>query len=50
VDFPIFGHAWVRIGNGYYDPSFDVSFEKNGEKQFFYFDIPRELILANRFE
>jgi len=50
IDFPEFWHAWVRIGNGYYDPSFDVSFEKNGEKQFFYFDIPRELILTNRFQ
>jgi|GEM_PF-759264 len=50
ADFPVFGHAWVRIGNGYYDPSFDVSFEKDGKKQFFYFDIPRELILTNRFE
>jgi transglutaminase/protease-like cytokinesis protein 3 len=23
VDFPQIGHAWVRIGNRYYDPTFD---------------------------
>lgn len=49
ADFPEFWHAWVRIGNYYYDPTFDdpvwVSFD-----EYLYYKLPKELLYVNRFE
>ena len=50
TDFPNFGHAWVRIGNDYYDPTFDdpIGWSRNGN--YYYFGIPQDLMYVNRFD
>lgn len=49
-DFPEFWHAWVRIGERYYDPTFDdpIWWSRNGN--YLYFGIPYDLISIDRFE
>jgi transglutaminase-like putative cysteine protease len=53
VDFPEIGHAWVRISNRYYDPTFDdpigwvATLRKN---EYRYFDLPKDLAYTNRFD
>ncbi|MDP5039038.1 MAG: hypothetical protein NWP80_01165, partial [Candidatus Gracilibacteria bacterium] len=48
-DFPNYGHAWVRIGNYYYDPTFDdpLGFKYSN---YSYFKVPYDLIYVNRFD
>lgn len=52
-DFPEYWHAWVRVWNDYYDPTFDdpiiISWEKI-EEEFLYYKLPKELLYVNRFE
>lgn len=52
VDFPNFWHAWVRIGNYYYDPTFDDPVWNTwGEKnEFMYYKLPYDLMYVNRFD
>lgn len=50
VDFPNFWHAWVKIGNNYYDPTFDDPIWWDGKNDFYYFSIPYELMYINRFD
>jgi len=49
ADFPDFWHAWVRIGNYYYDPTFDdptwIAYT-----EYLYYKLPKELLYVNRFE
>jgi hypothetical protein len=42
----------VRIGNDYYDPTFDdpIGGKDFDKKDFLYFKLPRELIYTNRFD
>lgn len=51
-DFPQIGHAWLRIGDKYYDPTFDdpvwASTTKSNE-EYLYFGLPRDIFYANRF-
>ncbi len=51
-DFPDFWHAWVRVGNWYYDPTFDDPIgNKDADKvDFLFYKLPRELIYINRFD
>ena len=52
-DFPNIGHAWVQIGNRYYDPTFD---DPVGQKQtreledYKYYNLPKDLFYTNRYE
>ncbi len=51
-DFPDFWHAWIRVWNNYYDPTFDdpiwnTSVDKT---DFLYFNLPKEVIYTNRFD
>ncbi len=48
-DFPDYWHAWVRIWNLYYDPTFDDPVWWDSALDFFYYDLPKELIYTNRF-
>ena len=52
-DFPNIWHAWLRIGDRYYDPTFDdpiwLSKTKNIE-EYKYFGLPRDLFYANRYD
>lgn len=49
-DFPNFWHAWVKIGNMYYDPTFDDPIGGNGNGSWYYFELPYELMYTNRFD
>lgn len=49
-DFPTFGHAWVRIGENYYDPTFDDPIGASRNGKYLYFGIPKDLIYTNRFD
>jgi len=49
-DFPNYWHAWVRIWDVYYDPTFDdpIGWSRNGN--YYYFGIPKPLMYVNRFD
>lgn len=52
-DFPNIWHAWVRIGNGYYDPTFDDPIgiaETRNSEQYIYYKLPKDLFYTNRFD
>ncbi len=52
-DFPQIWHAWVRIGNKYYDPTFDDPIgakETKKREQYKYFWLPKDIFYANRFD
>ncbi|MCD5380906.1 hypothetical protein LR004_03165, partial [Candidatus Gracilibacteria bacterium] len=52
-DFPKIGHAWMRIGDKYYDPTFDDPIGNTKTKtlaEYKYFGLPRDLLYANRFD
>ena len=52
-DFPDIGHAWVRIGEYYYDPTFDDPVGASDTKTFEeykYYKLPKDIFYANRFE
>lgn len=51
-DFPELGHSWVRIGDLYYDPTFDDpigSEEPIPRKYYQYFALPQDLFYTNRY-
>jgi len=50
LDFPSFWHAWIRIWENYYDPTFDDPIWGDSEDLYMYYSIPKELISSNRFE
>lgn len=50
TDFPNFWHAWVKIWNTYYDPTFDDPIWWTGKIEYYYFSIPYELMYVNRFD
>ncbi len=52
-DFPYIWHAWLKIGNDYYDPTFDDPVgltETLTFNQYRFFKLPRDLLYANRFD
>ncbi|MCH8518329.1 hypothetical protein LAT59_01000 [Candidatus Gracilibacteria bacterium] len=52
-DFPRIGHAWIRIGNKYYDPTFDdpIGVEKTlTPDEYRYYGLPRDIMYTNRFD
>ena len=51
-DFPEIGHAWLRIWESYYDPTFDDPIWQKKQKtysEYTYFDLPKDLLYSNRF-
>lgn len=51
-DFPNIWHAWVKIDNFYYDPTFDDPIWNKKTKKFqdyFYYKLPKDLFYTNRF-
>lgn len=52
-DFPQIGHAWVRIGEKYYDPTFDdpvgAKFTKSPD-EYTFFGLPKDIFYTNRYE
>ena len=52
-DFPHIGHAWLRIWDEYYDPTFDDPFWNSQtltRDEYKYFALPRDILYTNRFE
>jgi hypothetical protein len=53
ADFPQIWHAWLRIWDLYYDPTFDDPIWATNTKspdQYKYFGLPKDIFYANRFE
>ena len=53
ADFPEIGHAWVRIGDRYYDPTFDDPVwgtQTVSADNYRYFDLPKDLAYTNRLD
>lgn len=51
-DFPSVWHAWLRIGDSYYDPTFDDpvwAINTRDFDKYYYFDLPKELFYVNRY-
>ena len=52
-DFPDIGHAWVKIWDQYFDPTFDDPVGTNKDKElteYKYYNLPRDLLYTNRFD
>lgn len=53
VDFPQIWHAWVKVGDYYYDITFDDpvwATETKNFEQYSYYKLPRDLFYTNRFD
>lgn len=51
-DFPQIGHAWLKIWESYYDPTFDDPIWQKETKKYedyTYYRLPKDLLYANRF-
>lgn len=48
--FPEYGHAWIKIWNNYYDPTFDWSNPNISNNNYLYYSLPEEIIYTDRFE
>ncbi len=52
-DFPQIWHAWVKIWDKYYDPTFDDPIWNTKTKQYnqyFYYWLPKDLFYTNRYD
>ncbi|MDD2871518.1 MAG: transglutaminase domain-containing protein [Candidatus Gracilibacteria bacterium] len=52
-NFTDYGHAWIRIGDKYFDPTFDDPIGYQNTKTFgeySYFGLPQDVFYANRFD
>ena len=52
-DYPNIWHAWVRVWDKYYDPTFDDPLWATADKEFddyFYYWLPKDLFYTNRYE
>lgn len=53
ADFPEIGHAWLRIWDRYYDPTFDDpvgAVKTKSASEYTYYGLPKDIFYANRFE
>ena len=52
-DYPQIGHAWTKIWNDYYDPTFDDPLGQTKTKQkedYYYYKLPQDLFYTNRYD
>ena len=52
-DFPYIGHAWVKIGDRYYDPTFDDPLGLTNTlpyEKYKFFWLPKDLFYTNRYD
>ncbi len=52
-DFPQIWHAWVRVGQDFYDPTFDDPIgvlETRSSNKYRYYKLPKDLMYTNRFD
>ncbi len=47
-DFPDVGHAWIQIGEDFYDPSFELQFRDDSD-DYLYYKIPYDIFYTNRY-
>jgi hypothetical protein len=53
TDYPKISHAWVKIGDYYYDPTFDDPIwtkETKTKDKYLFFKIPKDLFYTDRFD
>lgn len=51
-DFPDIWHAWIRIGDRYFDPTFDDPTgleETRNKSEYRYFSLPKDIFYTNRY-
>jgi hypothetical protein len=52
-DYPQIWHAWTKIGDHYYDPTFDDPLgqtETKKKKDYYYYKLPQDLFYTNRYD
>lgn len=52
-DYPQIWHAWTKIGDYYYDPTFDDPLGQTQTKQkddYYYYKLPQDLFYTNRYD
>jgi len=52
-DFPQIWHAWVRVKNMYFDPTFDdpiTTWKTKQRDEYKYFNLPKDLFYTNRYD
>ncbi|MFA5917802.1 MAG: transglutaminase domain-containing protein [Candidatus Gracilibacteria bacterium] len=52
-DFPNIGHAWVKIGTSYYDPTFDDpvgAIKTKTYSEYKYFGLPKDIFYTNKYD
>ena len=52
-DYPQIWHAWTKIGDYYYDPTFDDPLWQTATKQkaeYYYYKLPEDLFYTNRYD
>lgn len=55
-DFPKIWHAWIKIWDYYYDPTFDdpiwieMETNKNNPEYYLYYKLPKDLFYTNRYD
>lgn len=47
-DFPSVGHAWIQIGDYFYDPSFEPKYQEQSQ-DYLYFKVPYDITYSNRY-
>ncbi|NDK10305.1 transglutaminase domain-containing protein [Candidatus Gracilibacteria bacterium] len=47
-DFPRVGHSWIQIGNDFYDPTFEPSYQKD-VSDYMYYKLPYDVMYTNRY-
>ena len=53
VDFPQIGHAWVRVWQDFYDPTFDDpigAVDTRSPDKYRYYKLPKDIMYTNRFD
>lgn len=53
IDYPTIWHAWVRIRDRYYDPTFDDPIWWLNDREFnqyLYYNLPKDLFYTNRYD
>ncbi len=50
IDFPNYWHAWVKIWDYYYDPTFEDTIKTWDEILYYYYKLPKEVMYVDRFD
>lgn len=50
ADFPNYWHAWIKIWDYYYDPTFEDTIKTWDETLYYYYKLPKEVMYVDRFD